>query len=78
MNVRKRSFMFVSNLNVKASLEAGAGSLGMNNDIDFDMPGSNYVNMEGTKSTSDPNDGTGYSNKFMHYLIASASSDAQQ
>lgn len=65
---RRRSFMFISNMNIRASVSNGLDGL------DWEVPGSNYANMDGDIVSSDPEDGTGHSNRFMHYLISSSSS----
>jgi hypothetical protein len=75
--IRTRSFMFVSNLDVRSSI-ANAEGVFRNNlfegNLDFAVPSGNYVNMDGQKVSSDPEDGTGHSNRFMHYIIAGSSS----
>ena len=73
--IRTRSFMFVSNLDLRASITNGEGVFDdFEGDLDFAVPSGNYVNMDGQKVSTDPEDGTGHSNRFMHYLIAGSSS----
>ena len=73
--IRTRSFMFVSNLDLRASITNGEGVFdGFEGSLDFAVPSGNYVNMDGEKVSTDPDDGTGHSNRFMHYLIAGSSS----
>jgi hypothetical protein len=71
--VRRRSFMFVSNLNIRASFKVGGGTVGFTGtDLDFNVPAGNFVNMNGDTTATDPADGTGHSSRFMHYLLCKA------
>ena len=65
-NVRRRSFYFVSDFNVRATL-AGDSNFDLNQTIS-----SNFARIDGDLQTSSTT--TGHSNKLMHYLICQANS----
>ena len=71
-HIRRRSFMFVSNLDVRMSVKGAAGTSIVDDGLDLTIAGA-FATMDGTKAASQTN--SSYSNKFMHYLIATATSD---
>lgn len=69
--VRRRSFMFVSDLDIRNSVRGAAGTDIVDNGLDFPIQGS-FAKIDGTKAAAQTD--SSYSNKFMHYLIATANS----